>query len=216
MMGGDPDKPLGFAIDEMSREGVPAYLDVQATSQVDPRVLDAMLPYLVGSFGNAHSKTHSFGWESEEAVETAREQVATLIGAQPREVVFTSGATESNNMSIKGVAHFYGKKKKHIVTTQTEHKCVLDSCRVLETEGFEVTYLPVERATGLVNLEELEAAVRPGETALVSVMAVNNEIGTLQPLKAIGAIAKKAKAFFHTDAAQMLSLIHISEPTRPY
>jgi cysteine desulfurase len=195
---------LGFAISEMFREGRPAYLDVQATSQVDPRVLDAMLPYLVGSFGNAHSRTHDFGWESEHAVEAARESVAKLIGATAREVVFTSGATESNNMVVKGVARFYGAKKKHIVTTQTEHKCVLDSCRVLEREGFEVTYLPVEDATGLVNLEALAAAVRPGETSLVSVMAVNNEIGTLQPLKEIGAICKKAKAFFHTDAAQMV------------
>ena len=197
-------RQLGFAIDSMARDGAPAYLDVQATSQVDPRVLDAMLPYLVGQFGNAHSKTHKYGWESEAAVEDARESVAKLIGADAKEVVFTSGATESNNMSIKGVARFYGKKKKHIVTTQTEHKCVLDSCRVLETEGFEVTYLPVERATGLVDLELLEATVRKGETCLVSVMAVNNEIGTLQPLKEIGAIARKAKAFFHTDAAQMV------------
>lgn len=198
------DPGPGFAIDSMAREGSPAYLDVQATSPVDPRVLDAMLPYLVGQFGNAHSKTHAFGWDSEKAVENAREQVAALIGADAREVVFTSGATESNNMSVKGIARFYGAKKKHIVTTQTEHKCVLDSCRAMEREGFEVTYLPVARATGLVDLEELAAAVRPNETCLVSVMAVNNEIGTLQPLKEIGEIAKGAKAFFHCDAAQMV------------
>ena len=133
----------GFGIDAMARNGAPAYLDVQATSPVDPRVLDAMLPYFLGNFGNAHSKTHAFGWESEKAVENARESLAKLIGADSREVVFTSGATESNNMSVKGIARFYGAKKKHIVTTQTEHKCVLDSCRALEREGFEVTYLPV-------------------------------------------------------------------------
>ena len=160
----------GFGIDAMARNGAPAYLDVQATSPVDPRVLDAMLPYFLGNFGNAHSKTHAFGWESEKAVENARESLAKLIGADSREVVFTSGATESNNMSVKGIARFYGAKKKHIVTTQTEHKCVLDSCRALEREGFEVTYLPVERATGMVNLDELRSAVRPGETCLVSVM----------------------------------------------
>ena len=160
----------GFGIDAMARNGAPAYLDVQATSPVDPRVLDAMLPYFLGNFGNAHSKTHAFGWESEKAVENARESLAKLIGADSREVVFTSGATESNNMSVKGIARFYGAKKKHIVTTQTEHKCVLDSCRALEREGFEVTYLPVERATGMVNLDELRSAVRKDETCLVSVM----------------------------------------------
>lgn len=170
---------------------------------MDPRVVDAMLPYMVGAFGNAHSRTHAYGWESEAAVEHAREEVATLIGATPKEIVFTSGATESNNMAIKGCARFYGQRKRHVVTTQTEHKCVLDSCRNLETEGFEVTYVPVERATGLVDPEAVARAVRPGETALVSVMAVNNEIGTLQPLKEISSIAKQAGAFFHTDAAQM-------------
>lgn len=194
----------GFSIQELASEGRSVYLDVQATSPVDPRVLDAMLPYFVGSFGNAHSRTHAYGWESEAAVETAREQVASLIGADAKEIIFTSGATESNNLAIKGVARFYGKRKRHIVTTQTEHKCVLDSCRHLETEGFEVTYLPVQRATGLVDLNNLQQAIRPGETALVSVMAVNNEIGTLQPLKEIGQIAKQAGAFFHTDAAQMV------------
>lgn len=194
----------GFSIQELASEGRSVYLDVQATSPLDPRVLDAMLPYFVGSFGNAHSRTHAYGWESEMAVETAREQVASLIGADAKEIIFTSGATESNNLAIKGVARFYGKRKRHIVTTQTEHKCVLDSCRHLETEGFEVTYLPVQRATGLVDLDTLQQAVRPGETALVSVMAVNNEIGTLQPLKEIGQIAKQAGAFFHTDAAQMV------------
>mmetsp|Transcript_14833 Transcript_14833/g.59405 ORF Transcript_14833/g.59405 Transcript_14833/m.59405 type:complete len:480 (-) Transcript_14833:80-1519(-) len=199
-----PTKPLGFSIAEYALDGRPAYLDVQATSPVDPRVLDAMLPYWMGSFGNAHSRTHSYGWESEAAVEEARDSVAALIGASAKEIIFTSGATESNNLAIKGVAKFYANRKKHVVTTQTEHKCVLDSCRHLETAGFEVTYLPVERATGLVDVEELRKAVRPGETSLVSVMAVNNEIGTLQPLKEIGNIAKEAGAFFHTDAAQMV------------
>mmetsp|Transcript_4846 Transcript_4846/g.14370 ORF Transcript_4846/g.14370 Transcript_4846/m.14370 type:complete len:456 (-) Transcript_4846:1243-2610(-) len=200
------DEPLGpgFGIQNTFRDGQPAYLDVQATSPVDPRVLDAMLPYLVGSFGNAHSKTHAFGWESEEAVEKARASVASLIGADAREVVFTSGATESNNMAVKGVARFNKDRKRHVVTTQTEHKCVLDSCRALEREGFEVTYLPVATATGLVDLDQLREAVRPGETCLVSVMAVNNEIGTLQPLKEIGEICREAKAYFHTDAAQMV------------
>ena len=129
----------GFGIDAMARHGAPAYLDVQATSPVDPRVLDAMLPYFLGNFGNAHSKTHAFGWESEKAVENARESLAKLIGADSREVVFTSGATESNNMAVKGVANFYHPRKNHIITTVTEHKCILDSCRALQQQGFEVT-----------------------------------------------------------------------------
>ena len=195
---------LGFSIGELARQGRPAYLDLQATSNVDPRVLDAMMPYFMGDFGNSGSRTHAYGWKAEEAVNTARDQVAKMIGASEKEIIFTSGATESNNLAIKGVARFYGQRKKHIVTTQIEHKCVLDSCRHLEVnEGFEVTYLPVD-ATGLVSLEDVEKAVRPGETSLVSVMAVNNEIGTLQPLKEIGAITKKAGAFFHVDAAQMV------------
>jgi cysteine desulfurase len=197
-------RELGFSISEYAREGRPAYLDVQATSPMDPRVLDSMLPYMVGSFGNAHSKTHAYGWESEAAVEEARTSIANLIGADPREIIFTSGATESNNLTVKGVGRFYKSRKKHIVTTQTEHKCVLDSCRQLETEGFEVTYLPVGKQTGLVDPEDLRKAIRKGETSLVSVMAVNNEIGTLQPLKELGAIAREAGAFFHTDAAQMI------------
>ncbi|KAJ1458227.1 pyridoxal phosphate-dependent transferase [Pelagophyceae sp. CCMP2097] len=204
------EQELGFSISELAREGQPAYLDVQATSPMDPRVLDAMLPYMIGRFGNAHSKTHAYGWDAETATEVARAQVGSLIGADAKEIVFTSGATESNNLAIKGAAHFYAPKKKHIITTQTEHKCVLDSCRQLETEGFEVTYLPVGRQTGLVDLDELRAAVRPGETSLISVMAVNNEIGTLQPLKEIGQIARGAKALFHTDAAQMIGKLPIN------
>ncbi|KCV68647.1 cysteine desulfurase [Fonticula alba] len=188
---------------------LPLYLDAQATTPMDPRVLDAMLPYMTSHFyGNPHSSTHAYGWDSEGAVETAREQVASLIGAaDPKEVVFTSGATESNNIAIKGVARFYKKSKNHIITTQTEHKCVLDSCRVLEQEGFEVTYLPVQ-SNGLIDLDALRAAIRP-ETCLVSIMAVNNEIGVIQPLTEIGQICRENKVFFHTDAAQAAGKIPI-------
>jgi len=169
-----------------------------------------MIPYMIGSYGNPHSRTHSYGWESESAVEVSRAKVAALIGASPKEIIFTSGATESNNMSIKGAARFYGKggKKKHIITTQTEHKCVLDSCRAMESEGYEVTYLPVQVATGMVDLEELEAAMRE-DTMLVSIMAVNNEIGTRQPVEEIGDMCRKRKIKFHTDAAQMLGKLPI-------
>lgn len=162
----------------------------------------------IGSYGNPHSRTHAFGWEAEHSVEVAREQVANLIGANPKEVVFTSGATESNNMSIKGAAHFYKKRGKHVITTQTEHKCVLDSCRSLELEGYDVTYLPVQQATGRVDMDELKAAIRD-DTILVSVMAVNNEIGTLQPLKEIGELCRSNKIIFHCDAAQMLGKLPI-------
>lgn len=180
----------------------PIYLDMQATTPVDPRVLDAMLPFYVGVYGNPHSRTHAYGWESEKAVEEARAHVANLIGADPKEIIFTSGATESNNMSIKGVARFFARsgKKKHVITTQTEHKCVLDSCRHLQDEGFEVTYLPVQN-NGLVNMKDLEAAIRP-DTVLVSIMAVNNEIGVVQPLEEIGKLCRSKKVFFHTDGAQ--------------
>ncbi|KAJ3006126.1 cysteine desulfurase [Thoreauomyces humboldtii] len=178
----------------------PIYLDVQATAPMDPRVIDAMLPYMTQLYGNPHSRTHQYGWESESAVEVARKQVADLIGADPKEIIFTSGATESNNMSVKGVARFYKGKKNHIITTQTEHKCVLDSCRVLQDEGFEVTYLPVGQ-NGLVDLELLEASIRP-DTALVSIMTVNNEIGVIQPVAEIGKLCRSKKVFFHTDGAQ--------------
>jgi cysteine desulfurase len=185
----------------------PIYLDMQATTPVDPRVLDAMIPFYVGVYGNPHSRTHAYGWESETAVEAAREHVAKLIGADPKEIIFTSGATESNNMSIKGVARFFGRsgKKKHVITTQTEHKCVLDSCRHLQDDGFEVTYLPVQN-NGLIKMEDLEAAIRP-DTALVSIMAVNNEIGVIQPMAEIGKLCRKHKIFFHTDAAQAVGKI---------
>ena len=193
-------------------EGIrPIYLDMQATTPTDPRVLDAMLPFFTGLYGNPHSRTHAYGWETEKATEQAREHVANLIGADSKEIIFTSGATESNNMSIKGVARFLGKsgKKKHIVTTQTEHKCVLDSCRHLqESEGFEVTYLPVQ-SNGLVDLKELEAAIRP-DTAIVSIMTVNNEIGVIQPMEEIGKLCKAKKTFFHTDGAQAVGKMPIS------
>jgi len=184
----------------------PLYLDAQSTTPLDPRVLDAMLPYLTSFYGNPHSRTHAYGWESEEAMEKARAQIADLIGADSKEIVFTSGATESNNISVKGVARFYGSKKKHVITTQTEHKCVLDSCRILENEGFEVTYLPVG-TNGRVDLEQFEATIKPGTTSLASIMSVNNEIGVVQPIKEIGEICRKHKVFFHTDAAQAVGKI---------
>ncbi|KAI4117044.1 MAG: hypothetical protein LQ345_002644 [Seirophora villosa] len=188
----------------------PIYLDMQATTPTDPRVLDAMLPFLTGLYGNPHSRTHAYGWETEKAAEQAREHVANLIGAGPKEIIFTSGATESNNMSIKGVARFFGRsgKKKHIITTQTEHKCVLDSCRHLQEDGFDVTYLPVQNS-GLIDLKELESAIRP-DTALVSIMTVNNEIGVIQPMKEIGQLCRSKKVFFHTDAAQAVGKMPIS------
>nr|AGU68131.1 cysteine desulfurase [Strigomonas oncopelti] len=189
----------------------PIYLDSQATSCLDPRVLDAMLPFMTEQYGNPHSRTHSYGWATEEAVEKARAQVASLIGANPKEVFFTSGATESNNIAVKGVANFNKAKKNHIITVQTEHKCVLDSCRYLEMEGFEVTYLPVQK-NGLVDLKVLEEAMRP-TTCLVSVMYAHNEIGVVQPIRQIGELCRKKKVFFHSDAAQALGKIPINVET---
>ncbi|KAI0559343.1 cysteine desulfurase IscS mitochondrial precursor [Gracilaria domingensis] len=180
----------------------PVYLDMQSTTPVDPRVADAMIPHLTTHHGNPHSRTHAYGWDAERAVEVARAQVASLVGADPREIIFTSGATESNNMVVKGVAMFYKSRKKHVVTTQTEHKCVLDSCRWLQQRGFDVTYLPV-KSDGLLDLDELKTAIRP-DTSLVSVMAVNNEIGVVQPLREIGELCREKGVFFHTDAAQMV------------
>jgi len=180
---------------------------MQATTPVDPRVTDAMLPYFHGHFGNPHSRSHVYGWDAETAAEEARKQIAKLIGADAREIFFTSGATESNNMAIKGVASFYGKSgKNHIVTTQVEHKCVLASCRRLQVEnGWDVTYLAVDKY-GLIDLAELEAAIRP-ETAVVSIMHINNEIGTEQPIHEIGEICKKKNTIFHTDAAQSVGKV---------
>ncbi len=185
---------------QIRRNDQPIYLDYQATTPMDPRVLEAMMPYFTYKFGNPHSRSHSYGWEAEEGVEKARAQVAKLIGADEKEVIFTSGATESNNLAIRGVAEFYKDRKNHIVTTVTEHKCVLDTCRHLEQQGFEVTYLPVQK-NGLIDLDALRAAVTD-KTVVVSIMAVNNEIGVIQPLAEIGKICREKKAFFHTDAAQ--------------
>ncbi|ODV67746.1 mitochondrial cysteine desulfurase [Hyphopichia burtonii NRRL Y-1933] len=185
----------------------PIYLDVQATTPTDFRVLDKMLEFFTGLYGNPHSSTHAYGWETEKEVEKARKYVADVIKADPKEIIFTSGATETNNMAIKGVPRFYKKTKKHIITTQTEHKCVLDSARHMQDEGFDVTYLKVNEE-GLINLDELRNAIRK-DTCLVSIMAVNNEIGVIQPLKEIGKICRENKVFFHTDAAQAYGKIDI-------
>ncbi len=184
---------------------LPIYLDYQSTTPVDPRVLQKMLPYFTEKFGNPHSRSHAFGWEAEEAMEHARLQVAELINANEKEIIFTSGATESNNLALKGAAHFYKDKKNHIITVVTEHKCVLDTCRHLEEEGFKVTYLPV-KPNGLIDLDELKSAITD-QTVLVSVMAVNNEIGVIQPLSEIGKICREREVFFHTDAAQAFGKI---------
>lgn len=185
----------------------PIYLDMQATTPTDPRVLDVMLKFYTELYGNPHSRTHAYGWETDRAVEEAREHVASLIGADSKEIIFTSGATESNNMSLKGVARFYKNKKRHIITTQTEHKCVLDSCRHLQDEGFEVTYLPVG-SNGLIDIKQLEKEIRP-DTAIVSIMFVNNEIGVIQPIEEIGKLCRSRKVFFHTDAAQAVGKVPI-------
>ena len=181
------------------------YLDLQATTPVDPRVLNEMMPYFTTKFGNAHSKTHQYGWDSEESVENARKKISNIINANPKEIIFTSGATESNNIAIKGLANFNKNKKIHIITAQTEHKCVLESCRSLQQKGFEITYLPVKN-NGLIDLNELNNNISTN-TLLVSIMAVNNEIGIIQPIKEIGEICKKNKIHFHTDAAQALGKI---------
>jgi cysteine desulfurase len=183
----------------------PIYLDYQATTPTDPRVVEAMLPWFYERFGNPHSRTHSYGWEAETAVEMAREHIAKLIHADAKEIIFTSGATESNNLAIKGVAGFNKDKKNHLITLVTEHKCVLDSMRRLEQEGFRVTYLPVQ-SNGLLDLAALRAAITD-QTALVSVMAVNNEIGVIQPLAEIGQLCREHGVFFHTDAAQAVGKI---------
>jgi cysteine desulfurase len=184
---------------------LPVYLDYQATTPMDPRVLEKMLPYFTEKFGNPHSRSHAYGWESEAATDLAREQVAALIGASEKEIVFTSGATESNNIALKGVARFYKDKKNHIITPVTEHKCVLDSLRHLEQEGFEITYLPVQ-TNGLIDLDVLRAAMKEN-TLLVSVMGINNEVGVIQPLAEIGKLCREKGAFFHVDAAQAFGKI---------
>ena len=190
------------------------YFDYSATTPVDPRVAEKMIPYLVEDFGNPASRSHPFGWTAEKAVEEAREQVALLVGADPKEIVFTSGATESNNLAIKGAANFYaGTKGKHIITVMTEHKAVLDTVREMERQGFEATYLPVME-NGLVDLEVLRAAMRP-DTVLVSVMAVNNEIGVIQDIEAIGKLCREKGVIFHVDAAQATGKMPINLKTLP-
>jgi len=179
---------------------LPIYMDYSATTPVDPRVVDKMIPYLREQFGNPASRSHAYGWEAERAVEEARENVAALVNADPREIIWTSGATESDNLAIKGAAHFYKSKGKHIVTVKTEHKAVLDTCRELEREGYDVTYLDV-REDGLIDLDVFKAALRP-DTILVSVMHVNNEIGVIQDIATIGEICREKGIIFHVDAAQ--------------
>ncbi len=185
---------------KLTGKSLPIYMDYQSTTPMDPRALECMLPYFITKFGNPHSRSHSFGWEAEEAVEMSRKKVARLIGADSKEIVFTSGATESNNLAIKGIAKFYGSKKNHIITVISEHKCVLDACRHLENEGFKVTYLPIQ-TNGLIDLQQLRNAITE-QTMLVSVMAVNNEIGVIQPIKEIGKICRELGVFFHSDIAQ--------------
>lgn len=183
------------------------YLDYQSTTPCDERVLQKMLPFFTTHFGNPHSRSHPEGWYAEDAVEIARAQVAHIIKADPREIVFTSGATESNNLAIQGVAQFYKDRKNHIITCVTEHKCVLDTCRHLEQAGFDITYLPVQK-NGLIDLDTLQAAIKDS-TILVSIMAVNNEIGVIQPLAEIGRICRERGVFFHTDAAQAVGKIEL-------
>ncbi len=193
----------------MSELKLPIYLDYSATTPVDPRVAKAMMECLTpeGNFGNPASRSHAFGWKAEEAVEEARKNVAALVNADPKEIVWTSGATESDNLAIKGAAHFYSKNGKHIITLKTEHKAVLDTCRQLEREGFEVTYLEPE-SDGLVDMNKLKSAIRE-DTILISVMHVNNEIGVVQDIKAIGALAREKKIIFHVDAAQSPGKVEI-------
>ncbi|CAJ0687972.1 IscS subfamily cysteine desulfurase [Ralstonia holmesii] len=191
----------------MSTPQLPIYMDYSATTPVDPRVVDKMIPYLRESFGNPASRSHPFGWEAEKAVETAREQVAALVNADPREIVWTSGATESDNLAIKGAANFYSSKGKHIITVKTEHKAVLDTTRELERQGFEVTYLDV-KDNGLIDIEVFKQAIRP-DTILASVMMVNNEIGVVQDIEQLGEICREKGVIFHVDAAQATGKVGI-------
>jgi cysteine desulfurase len=191
----------------------PIYMDYGATTPCDPRVVDAMIPWLREHFGNPASRSHAWGWEAEEAVETARGHVADLVGADPREIVWTSGATESNNLALKGAAHFYQGKGKHLITVKTEHKAVLDTMRELERQGFEVSYLDVQE-DGLLDLDALKAAIRP-DTILISVMFVNNEIGVIQDIPAIGKLCREKGILFHVDAAQATGKVEIDLQTLP-
>jgi cysteine desulfurase len=192
---------------------LPIYLDYGATTPCDPRVVDAMIPWLREHFGNPASRSHAWGWEAEAAVEKAREDVAALIGADPREIVWTSGATESNNLAIKGAAHFYKSRGKHMITVRTEHKAVLDTMRELERQGFEVTYLDVQE-DGMLSMDALKAAIRP-DTILISVMFVNNEIGVIQDIPGIGALCREKGIVFHVDAAQATGKVAIDMATLP-
>ena len=187
---------------------LPIYMDNHATTPMDPRVFDAMKPYFVEVFGNSASRNHSFGWQAEEAVEKARKQIADLIGANPKEIVFTSGATESNNLALKGVAEMYAEKGNHIITAATEHKAILDTCKRLEKSGIRVTYLAVE-ANGLVDLDRLRDAITP-KTILVSIMYANNEIGVIQPVAEIGKIAHERGVLFHTDGVQAVGKVPVN------
>ena len=191
----------------------PIYLDYGATTPCDPRVVDAMIPWLREHFGNPASRSHAWGWEAEEAVEKARADVASLIGADPREIVWTSGATESNNLAIKGAAQFYKSRGKHLITVKTEHKAVLDTMRELERQGFEVSYLDVQE-DGMLNMDVLKAAIRP-DTILISVMHVNNEIGVVQDIAGIGALCREKGIVFHVDAAQSTGKVEIDLQTLP-
>ena len=187
---------------------LPIYMDNHATTPMDPRVLDAMLPYFGKVFGNAASRNHQFGWEAEQAVDKAREQIAKLIGCTPKEIIFTSGATESNNLAIKGIAEMYKERGNHIITQVTEHKAVLDTCKKLERQGYEVTYLPVE-TDGLVSMEKLKAAMTE-KTILVTIMFANNEIGVIQPVEEIGKLCHEKGVIFHTDAVQAVGKIPVN------
>ncbi|MBI3484511.1 MAG: IscS subfamily cysteine desulfurase [Acidobacteria bacterium] len=186
---------------------LPIYMDYHATTPVDPRVLEAMIPYFTQNFGNAASRNHAFGWTAEEAVENARAQIARLVGASPKEIIFTSGATESDNLAIKGVAEMYREKGNHIITQVTEHKAVLDTCKRLEKAGCEVTYLPVEK-DGRISLDDLRRAITP-KTILISIMYANNEIGVVQPIAEIGKLAKEKGVFFHVDGVQAVGKIPV-------
>ena len=192
---------------DLPERNAPVYLDYQATTPTDPRVVEAMLPYFSEKLGNPASTSHFYGWEAEEAVDKARKQIASLIGADPREIIFTSGATESNNLAIQGVGRFYGERKNHIITAVTEHKCVLEACKYMEREGFEVTFLEVG-SDGLLDLNHLKDAITEN-TALVSIMAVHNETGVIQPVAEIGAICRERGVFYHTDAAQAVGKISL-------
>src|ERR1700677_1902109 len=190
---------------------LPIYMDDHATTPMDPRVLEAMMPFFTSKFGNAASRNHSFGWEAEQAVEIARQQIAKLIGATSKEIIFTSGATESDNLALKGIAEMYRERGNHIITQVTEHKAILDTCKRLEKYGYRVTYLPV-KADGLIDLEELRRAI-DDKTILVSIMAANNEIGVLQPIREIGKLCHEKGVIFHTDAVQAVGKVPVNVKT---